>query len=73
MIFTEEDQTKYWSEKSCNVCKGEFIQGEQIIVKLEDVTTREKSKSAHSICNLRYKENSFNLVMITTHQLMIIT
>ena len=27
IIFTEEDLTKYWSEKTFHICKGEFIQG----------------------------------------------
>ena len=29
MICTEEDQTKYWSGKTCHICKGEFIQGDK--------------------------------------------
>ena len=27
IIFIEENYTKYWSEKTCYTCKGEFILG----------------------------------------------
>ena len=29
MTFTEEDQAKYWSEKTCHICEGEFVQGDK--------------------------------------------
>lgn len=29
LIFTEEDLTKYWSEKTCHTCGGEVIKGDK--------------------------------------------
>ena len=36
MVFTEEDQPNYWSEKTCHIIEDEFIQGDKNYCKVRD-------------------------------------
>lgn len=36
MVFTEEDQANYWSEKTCHIIEDEFIQGDKNYCKVRD-------------------------------------
>ena len=65
MIFTEEDQTKYWSEKTYHILACEFIEGEKNYCKVRDHCqyTGKYLGTAYSICNIHYNKNSFIPVM----------
>ena len=63
MVFTEEDQANYWSEKTCHIIEDEFIQGDKNYCKVRDHchSMGKYWGAAHSVCNLYCKENSFIL------------
>ena len=65
MVFTEEDLTKYFSEKGWHTCEGEFTQGDKNYIKVRGHChyTEKCCRASHLICNLRFQENSFVPVM----------
>lgn len=58
-MITGEDQTKYWSEKTCHTCEDEFIEDDKIYFKVRDFyfkSTRHYAEASYK-CVYDYDES----------------